>query len=209
MASIETPGLEEDSPTIPLYDPNYDYYSIDNILEEDVLLKVKPLSTIMDAYCLRESDLDGKIPTNVELELPAWIAIPLVRNHCVELLEPKSFRQQFLSQLWAEPTVMNVRYRCPSFYEIGSRYAQLSSQPSLLILLLRTFLVRSQSIIRTARSMFDSDNTVMLNKLTDSEQVLFRQIVEDVTAENGWWQRKCQEMEYSSVEFSSKKCRLS
>ena len=32
---------------------------------------------------------------------------------------------------------MNVRYRCPSFYEIGSRYAQLSSQPSLLILLLR------------------------------------------------------------------------
>ncbi|KAK8823827.1 hypothetical protein WA538_001118 [Blastocystis sp. DL] len=114
---------------------------------------------------------------------------------------------------------MNVRYRCPSFYEIGSRYAQLSSQPSLLILLLRTFLVRSQSIIRTARSMFDSDNTVMLNKLTEyvcvgefissSEQVLFRQIVEDVTAENGWWQRKCQEMEYSSVEFSSKKCRLS
>ena len=59
MASIETPGLEEDSPTIPLYDPNYDYYSIDNILEEDVLLKVKPLSTIMDAYCLRESDLFG------------------------------------------------------------------------------------------------------------------------------------------------------
>lgn len=68
-------------------------------------------------------------------------------------------------------------------------------------------------------SMFDSDNTVMLNKLTEyvcvgefissSEQVLFRQIVEDVTAENGWWQRKCQEMEYSSVEFSSKKCRLS
>ena len=42
-----------------------------------------------------------------------------------------------------------------------------------------------------------------------SEQVLFRQIVEDVTAENSWWQRKCQEMEYSSVEFSSKKCRLS
>ena len=100
MASIETPGLEEDSPTIPLYDPNYDYYSIDNILEEDVLLKVKPLSTIMDAYCLRESDLDGKIPTNVELELPAWIAIPLVRNHSVELLEPKSFRQQFLFVLW-------------------------------------------------------------------------------------------------------------
>ena len=83
----------------------------------------------------------------------------------------------------------------------------------------RTFLVRSQSIIRTARSMFDSDNTVMLNKLTEyvcdcrltssSEQVLFRQIVEDVTAENRWWQRKCQEMEYSTVEFSSKKCRLS
>ena len=96
MSSLDTPGLEEESNTIPLHDPNYDYYSIDNILEEDVLLKVKPKYTILVAECLRESDDKGNISTNTELELPAWIAIPLVRDHCVELLEPVPFRQKYL-----------------------------------------------------------------------------------------------------------------
>ena len=80
----------------PLHDPNYDYYSVDNILEEDVLLKVKTLSSIPHASCLRESDENGVIPADTEIELPGWIAIPLLRNHYVELVEPKQFSSQFL-----------------------------------------------------------------------------------------------------------------
>lgn len=45
------------------------------------------------------------------------------------------------SQLWAEPTVINLRYRNPSYYEMGNRYAQLSQNPSLLILLLKFLFV--------------------------------------------------------------------
>ena len=96
MSSLDTPGLEEESNTIPLHDHNYDYYSIDNILEEDVLLKIKPKYTILDAECLRESDEKGTVSTNTEVELPAWIAIPLVRDHCVDLLEPIPYQHKFL-----------------------------------------------------------------------------------------------------------------
>lgn len=170
-----------------LHDPNYDYYSIDNILEEDALLKVKTLSSIPHASCLRESDENGVIPAETEIELPGWIAIPLLRNHYVELVEPKQFSSQFLysvlsfftgrTQLWAEPTAVNIRFKCPSFYELGSRYAQLTQNPSLLILLLRcvlilqimcrTYLDRSQMISRVANSKFDKDNTDMLLRLTE------------------------------------------
>lgn len=131
----------------PLYDPNYDYYSIDNLLEEDGVLKVKTLAPIPHASCLRESDEDGMIPANTEIELPGWIAIPLIRNHYVECVEPKPFSSQFLfgfvavftsrTQIWAEPSAVNIRYKCPSFYELGLRYGQLTENPSLLILLLR------------------------------------------------------------------------
>jgi len=79
-----------------LHDPNYDYYSIDNILEEDALLKVKTLSPIPHASTIRESDDNGIIPADTEIELPGWIAIPLLRNHYVELVEPKQFNSQFL-----------------------------------------------------------------------------------------------------------------
>lgn len=96
MDSQDNPGAENPDETIPLFDPQYDYYSIDNIMEEEVLLKVKPLSKILDAGCLRESDYDGTISTDTEIELPAWIAIPLVRNHCAELLEPIPFKHHIL-----------------------------------------------------------------------------------------------------------------
>lgn len=85
----------------PLHDPNYDYYSIDNILEEDVLLKVKTVSSIPHASSLRESDESGVIPAETEIELPGWIAIPLLRNHYVELMEPKQFGSQFLYSVLA------------------------------------------------------------------------------------------------------------
>ena len=72
---------------------------------------------------------------------------------------------------------MNIRFKCPSFYELGSRYTQLTQNPSLLILLLRcafvfgvmdrTFLDRSQMISRVANSKYDKDNTDMLLRLTE------------------------------------------
>ena len=72
---------------------------------------------------------------------------------------------------------MNIRFKCPSFYELDSRYAQLTQNPSLLILLLRsafvfgvmdrTFLDRSQMISRVANSKYDKDNTDMLLRLTE------------------------------------------
>lgn len=96
MASLETQEVGDDEVALPMCDPNYDYYSIDNILEEDILLKVKPLSTILQAHCLRESDNNGTIPSDCEIELPAWIAIPLIRNGIVELIEPKEFNSSFL-----------------------------------------------------------------------------------------------------------------
>ena len=62
---------------------------------------------------------------------------------------------------------------------MGSRYAQLTQNPSLLILLLlcvflfdvmdRTFLDRSQMISRVANSKFDKDNTDMLLRLTECQ----------------------------------------
>ena len=62
---------------------------------------------------------------------------------------------------------------------MGSRYAQLTQNPSLLILLLRyvflfdamgrTFLDRSQMISRVANSKYDKDNTDMLLRLTECQ----------------------------------------
>lgn len=96
MAPLDSQeGIEEVS-VVPLSDPNYDYYSIDNILEEDMLLKVRPVSTILQAKCLRESNEDGTIPTDTDIEIPAWIAIPLIRNNLVTLVEPKEYNHTFL-----------------------------------------------------------------------------------------------------------------
>lgn len=102
MASFESQENLEEVPILPLHDPNYDYYSIDNILEEDLILKIKPVSTILQAKCLRESDEEGIIPSSTEMELPSWIAIPLIRNHLVELVEPKEFNHSFLWEVGLE-----------------------------------------------------------------------------------------------------------
>ena len=96
MDSYESQEGTEEESILPMCDTNYDYYSIDNILEEDMFLKVKPLFAILQAQCLRESNEDGTIPAQTEMELPAWIAIPLIRNNLVELVEPKEFNYNVL-----------------------------------------------------------------------------------------------------------------
>lgn len=81
---------------IHLVDPDYDYYSVDNILEEDVLLKVKTITPIPHAERFRECSENGCIPANTELELPAWLVLPLICEGTLELIEPKEFGSQFL-----------------------------------------------------------------------------------------------------------------
>ena len=81
---------------IHLVDPDYDYYSVDNILEEDVLLKVKTITSIPYAERFRECSENGCIPANTELELPAWLVLPLICEGTLELIEPKEFGSQFL-----------------------------------------------------------------------------------------------------------------
>ena len=96
MASLDSQEVVDGETVIPFHDPNYDYYSIDNILEEDMLLKVKPNFPILQAKCLRECNEDGIISVETEIEIPAWIAIPLIRNNLVELIKPKEYNESFL-----------------------------------------------------------------------------------------------------------------
>ena len=96
MASLDSQEAMDGETIIPFHDPSYDYYSIDNILEEDMLLKVKPVSPILQANCLRECNDDGIITVDTEIEIPAWIAIPLIRNNLVELIKPKEYSESFL-----------------------------------------------------------------------------------------------------------------
>ena len=176
MSDRTTQETEDGEGREPLYDPDYDYYSIDNILEEDVLLKVKTVVPIPHAKQFRECKEDGIIPANTELELPGWLVLPLIRDGTLELMEPKEFSSKFLwvvcfvvkdrSQIWAEPTAVNIRSKCPVFYSLGMKVAQLTHNPSLLLLLLRFFLDRSQLISKTAQSRYDQDNSSFLLQLT-------------------------------------------
>lgn len=96
MSDRTTQETEDGEGREPLYDPDYDYYSIDNILEEDVLLKVKTVVPIPHAKQFRGCKEDGVIPANTELELPGWLVLPLIRDGTLELVEPKEFSSKFL-----------------------------------------------------------------------------------------------------------------
>jgi hypothetical protein len=67
----------------------------------------------------------SQLKQGTKLELPFWMAQALARRKHVIVDLPNVFGSRFKSTLIADPTVVNLADRCPYYYELGIKFAEL------------------------------------------------------------------------------------
>jgi GINS complex subunit 3 len=65
------------------------------------------------------------LKAGTKLELPFWLAQYLARREHVQIDLPNVFGTRFKATLLADATVVNLAERCPFYYELGIKFADL------------------------------------------------------------------------------------
>ena len=68
-----------------------------------------------------------KIDVGTMLELPLWLAMPLLREGCVDLRVPRCFAQAVRNDIQAGPNQVDLNALSPYFYDFGTRFLSVYS----------------------------------------------------------------------------------
>ncbi|CAD8102107.1 unnamed protein product [Paramecium primaurelia] len=159
------------------------YYNIDDILCEDHLVECRlEVDLYKGSFLDKEAHTeDGNLQRGHVMKLPLWMAKIMSEQEfdgiqlvSVEILE--IFEDEFQKALDADPTIMNLKYHSPYFYQLGFKMADMIANDvrlerfrgavKLRETLIETLKKRSiQVIFQLVQSKLEE-----LNKLTEDEK---------------------------------------
>jgi GINS complex subunit 3 len=149
------------------------YYDLNDILVEDEVV-----STVFHHKANGVGNLDpGSEDDNVEkgavVELPLWLAQDLSRRKIIQVNLPPCFGAKVRKEVQADPACVNLRSKCPYFYEMGCKLADITGDPSLGGFLLSTLRGRYRDILCKALTSTITSTPKFMTLLTQEETHLF------------------------------------
>ncbi|WVZ94048.1 hypothetical protein U9M48_039990 [Paspalum notatum var. saurae] len=102
------------------------YYDIDDILMED-----EPISVVFQVTANGVGLLDPGAESNcvekgAKVDLPFWLAHGLLSlEQAVSINPPPCFTQKTRKEIQADAACVDLRVRCPYFYELGCKIVPL------------------------------------------------------------------------------------
>eukprot|EP00752_Nemacystus_decipiens_P004561 g4163.t1 len=150
------------------------YYDIDSILSEEVRV---PCVFALDAVgmgVLDPTTSDEDLSQGAKVDFPLWMARPLAGKGMVDLDLPKHYTDRFREQLEAGPGAVNLRERCPFYYEVGVALAALTGDQRLQDTLLMVFSgERFKSLLDCSLNSLNEDVNSFTRDLPNLEKSLF------------------------------------
>ncbi|KAF2300838.1 hypothetical protein GH714_017726 [Hevea brasiliensis] len=108
------------------------YYDIDDILAEEEFVPVV-FRNAVNGVKIDESTERGYVEQGSKAELPFWLARELHLRHAVSMSVPACFNQKTRLEMQADAACVDLRSRCPYFYEFGCKLAPLGVQWSQFV----------------------------------------------------------------------------
>ncbi|KAJ3678533.1 hypothetical protein LUZ60_014151 [Juncus effusus] len=151
--------------------PNY--YDINDILTEE-----QPISVVFQTGANGVGLLDpGSETNNVEkgakVDLPFWLAHELFLRQAVSINVPSCFSQTTRKDVQADASCVDLKVRCPYFYEFGCKLAPLVGDKSIGPFLQYTFTNRYKEVLSKSHSASISTIPKFVSRLSKEESQLF------------------------------------
>ncbi|CAA6656655.1 unnamed protein product [Spirodela intermedia] len=128
------------------------YYNIDDILMEE-----EPITSIFQVRANGVGLLDPGSESNcveagAKVDLPLWLAHELHLRQAVSIGVPPCFSQRTRKEVQADAACVDLRSRCPYFYELGCKIFPCDRRQEHRPFLLYTFTSRYKEILSKSHS---------------------------------------------------------
>ncbi|CAJ1860463.1 unnamed protein product [Sphenostylis stenocarpa] len=148
------------------------YYDIDDIIMEEETVSVIFQKAASGVGIDPSSEMDF-IETGSKVELPFWLAHELQLRQAVSVNVPSCFDQKTRLEIQADSAGVDLRSRCPFFYDFGCKIAPIVGDRTIGFLLLSAFKSRYKEILTKAHSVAFAAGSKFWTILTKEEINLY------------------------------------
>ncbi|PNY13042.1 DNA replication complex GINS protein PSF3 [Trifolium pratense] len=148
------------------------YYDIDDILVEEEIVSVIFQKAASGVGIDPSSETDF-IETGSKVELPFWLAHELQLRQAVSVNVPPCFNQKTRLEIQADCACVDLRSRCPYFYEFGCKIAPIVGDRTIGFLLLSAFKNRYREVLTKAHTAAIAAGSKFWTILTNEEINLY------------------------------------
>ncbi|KAB1217609.1 DNA replication complex GINS protein PSF3 [Morella rubra] len=161
------------------------YYDIDDIIADEEVVSVIFQKAVSGVGIDPSSETDN-VEVGSKVELPLWLAHELQLRQAVSMNVPSCFNQKTRLEIQADSACVNLRSRCPYFYEFGSKIAPLVSDRTIGPLLLSAFKSRYKEVLTKAHTAAFSAASKYPSLLTKEENNLYESAQSSMAAFKKW-----------------------
>ena len=175
------------------------YWDIDACLSEET--RVPGIFTVdaVNLGYLDPSTEDEDLEAGTKVELPFWLLTALAARNMVAVESPSFYGPKFRSELLADPSVLDIRSRCPFFYNLGVAATAIFADDELLPSLMKCLVARYRKILDTSQNSHNEDTSKFTRNLTHLELELYRAGYRGAEQYFRWKNRQCERLAVSSV----------
>ncbi|CAN8000807.1 unnamed protein product [Ixodes pacificus] len=168
-----------------------EYFSLDNILTSNERVPCKVELLIPKLGLLDSSSKDKDLKPGVKLDLPFWLAAPLLSRHIVSADVPKVYRETYREILSADAVAVDLHHLQPQFYLFGLLIQRLpiADVESINRTMVEAFQSRFRHIMDCSQGSPREDALDVTSRMDLTERALFvlgHKALEDLQH----WQRR-------------------
>uniref|UniRef100_A0A0D9X670 Uncharacterized protein n=1 Tax=Leersia perrieri TaxID=77586 RepID=A0A0D9X670_9ORYZ len=163
------------------------YYDIGDILMEE-----EPISVVFQVSANGAGLLDpgaerNSVEKGAKVDLPFWLAHGLLSlEQAVSINVPPCFTQKTRKEIQADAACVDLRIRCPYFYELGCKIVPLVNDRSIGLFLRYAFTSRYKEILSKSHSSSMMTVPKFVPRLTKEEAQVFESARDSMTAFKKW-----------------------
>ncbi|XP_058099662.1 uncharacterized protein LOC131244010 isoform X1 [Magnolia sinica] len=162
------------------------YYDIDDIMMEEELISVVFQVGANGVGLLDPGSETNNVEQGAKVDLPFWLAHELCLRQAVSINIPHCFNQKTRKEIQADAACVDLRTRCPFFYELGCKVTPLVGDRSIGSFLLYAFSGRYKEVLSKGHSAAFATAPKFLPLLTREESHLFEAARSSMAAFKKW-----------------------
>uniref|UniRef100_A0A453FQ59 Uncharacterized protein n=1 Tax=Aegilops tauschii subsp. strangulata TaxID=200361 RepID=A0A453FQ59_AEGTS len=163
------------------------YYDVADILMEEELISVVFQVTANGVGLLDPGAERNSVEKGAKVDLPFWLAHGMLSlEQAVSINVPPCFTQKTRKEIQADAACVDLRVRCPYFYELGCKIVPLVGDKSIGQFLRYAFTSRYKEILSKAHSSSTMTVPKFATRLTKEEAQVFESARESMSAFRKW-----------------------
>ncbi|KAJ7959654.1 DNA replication complex GINS protein PSF3-like [Quillaja saponaria] len=161
------------------------YYDIDDIITEEETVSVIFQKAASGVGIDPSSETDF-VEVGSKVEVPFWLAHELQLRQAISVNVPTCFNQKTRLEIQADSACVDLRSRCPYFYEFGCKIASTVGDRTIGFLLLSAFKSRYKEVLTKAHTAALTATSRFSMILTKEETSLYEAAQSSMAAFKKW-----------------------